>query len=459
MSRWYLGFALAASLATSDLHLTTLPWAGQSDSIQSVAPAPWLREDPADSLYRIAREALNKGQFSRAATLFGDLVRKFPKSGYAGDALYWQAFAQYRTGGNDNLKKSLELLEVQRSRYATAATRGDGEALAARIRGVLAKQGDPTSAESVMVEATAATEPGGQVRPGKGDCEDESDVKVAALNAVLQMDASRALPLLTRVLARRDPGSVCLRRKAVFLVAQAAEGDAAKILVGAARNDPDAEVRKQAVFWLSQVDTPEAVAALDSIARRTGDPELQERAVFALSQQNDARANQSLREIAERKDMPRSIREKAIFWLGQSEKNGGSYLRGLYDRLDDDELRDKVIFGISQSNTAEDRRWLLEMAKSPKSSIELRKKAIFWLSQSGSSATELAAIYASVTEPELKEQAIFALAQCEDSTVVDRLVDIARKDPNPEMRKKAIFWLGQSDNPRAAQYIEQILND
>jgi len=42
--------------------------------------------------------------------------------------------------------------------------------------------------------------------------------KVAALNALLQMDADRAMPILTKVLERRDACSAGLRRKAVFLV-------------------------------------------------------------------------------------------------------------------------------------------------------------------------------------------------------------------------------------------------
>jgi HEAT repeat protein len=296
-------------------------------------------------------------------------------------------------------------------------------------------------------------------RAGRGDCDDDSDVKMAALNAVLQMDAERAMPLLTRVLARRDAGSVCLRRKAVFLVAQQESPQSEDILIGAARNDPDGEVRQQAVFWLSQVSSPKAVAALDSIAQKSTDPELQDKAVFALSQQSDPQARVALRSIAERKDVPRAIREKAIFWLGQSESGGGEYLRGLYARLDDDELKDKVIFGVAQSGKPEDRRWLLDVARDPKGPVELRKKAIFWLGQSGGSGGELASLYSALTERELKEQVIFALSQLDVPAAVDQLMEIAKKDRDPEMRKKAIFWLGQSEDPRAAQYIEQILND
>jgi HEAT repeat protein len=294
---------------------------------------------------------------------------------------------------------------------------------------------------------------------GDDSCDDDSDIKLAALNAVLQMDADRAMPLLTRVLARRDAGSVCLRRKAVFLVAQQHTEGTEDILLGAARNDPDGDVRGQAVFWLSQVHTPRAVAALDSIARKSTDVELQEKAVFALSQQNDPLATKALRDFAERKDVPPTVREKSIFWLGQSRDGGSDYLRALYDRLDDDELKEKVIFAVSQQHSPENSRWLMDIVRSTKSSIELRKKALFWSSQSGASAADIGAIYASLTDDELKEQAIFALAQTRDTAATTRLIEIAKKDPSTEMRKKALFWLSQSKDPRAASVIEQILNE
>src|SRR3712207_2845006 len=109
-------------------------------------------------------------------------------------------------------------------------------------------------------------------------------MKVAALNALQQMDEARARPVLRRPLARRDAESACLRRKAVFLVAQQKEPGTEDILLESVRSDPDPDVRRQAVFWLSQVGTERAVGALDSVLRFSKDPEIQEKAVFALSQ-------------------------------------------------------------------------------------------------------------------------------------------------------------------------------
>ena len=59
------------------------------------------------------------------------------------------------------------------------------------------------------------------VPPDDRDCEgSEDDTKIAALSALQQMDDARARPILQKVLAKRDAGSACLRRKAVFLIAQ-----------------------------------------------------------------------------------------------------------------------------------------------------------------------------------------------------------------------------------------------
>lgn len=469
MTRWILGFVTAAALASGTSFPVELSPAGEWTLTGNV-PAPWLAEDPADSLYRQGREALNRNQYRRAVELFSELSRRYPRSGYAPDALYWEAFARYRAGGADDLRQALIRLEDQKRRYPKAATAGDADALATRIRGELARQGDASAAQAVVREATEATSAGtgasasastsaGRSPKGDPDCDDDGDVKLAALNAVLQMDADRAMPLLTRVLARRDAGSVCLRRKAVWLVAQKRTDSTETVLLRTLGSDPDSEVREQAVFWLSQVPGPRAAAALDSIVRYSKDEQIQDRAVFALSQQDDPKAFEALKALAERRDASISIREKAIFWLGQSKSGGPAYLRTLFPRLENDELKEKTIFAIAQSKRPEDQRWLIEMAKDGRTSIELRKQAIFWSSQSGAGAAELDGLYRGLVERELREQVIFALAQSKDPAAVDKLIAIAKNDPDKELRKRALFWLGQSRDPRVADALEQMLQE
>jgi HEAT repeat protein len=273
------------------------------------------------------------------------------------------------------------------------------------------------------------------------------------------MDEERATPVLRKVLARRDPGSACLRRKAVFLVAQHQASGAEDLLLEAARGDPDPEVRGQSVFWLSQVGTDKAVAALDSILRVSKDPDIQDKAVFALSQQGSRRAQAALHAYAQRPDINESIREKAIFWIGQSgSTEDEAFLRSLYPKLQSEELRKKLLFSIAQTGSKESLAWLLDLARKRSEPLEIRKQALFWAGQQGATGADLAGLYDSFAERELRDHLIFVMSQDGDRAAADKLLEIARKDPDPELRKKALFWLGQIDDPRAAEALEEIIS-
>jgi len=272
------------------------------------------------------------------------------------------------------------------------------------------------------------------------------------------MDAERALPILKKVLARRDEASLCLRRKAVFLVSQHEGPETERILLDAARTDPDGQVREQAVQWLSQVDTPAAVAALDSILRSAGDPALQDKAIFALSQQDSPRARQALRDFALRAGVSSDLRQKAIFWIGQGDDpDRVGFLKTLFTQLRDIESRDKILFSMSQVEGRESQRWLLGVAGDVNENIELRKKALFWAGQSDIPATELFTLYEKMPSREMKHQLIFVYSQRDERAAVDKLFEIARTETDMELRKKAIFWLGQSDDPRVPAFLERLL--
>jgi HEAT repeat protein len=486
MFRVQIGIALAA-IATS--HWWTGGASASPDVVPQVQapeelpPAPWHQGDAADSLYRAARQALGRREFDSAADLFGRLPARYPASAYAPDAYYWQAFSLYRLGEEAGLRTALAALRTQRAKFPQAATQGDAAALERRIEGELARRGDRTAAVAVERAAAAAAPPAPAAptspaspeapdapeapeppdapdKPHKdNDCgSDDDDIKIAAVNALIQMDSEKARPILQRILARRDAGSACLRRKAVFLIAQGDGEGTEDILLETTRSDPDPEVRGQAVFWLSQVGTEKAVTALDSILRRSTDRELQEKALFALSQHESPRARGALRSYAERADVPESLREKAIFWIGQSDDaESGAYLRALFGRLQSQELRKKVLFSISQREGRENQSWLLTVARDAGQPMEIRKQALFSAGQAGVPASELGALYDNLSDRELKEQLLFVLSQRDDPAAVDRLLSVARKDPNPELRKKALFWLGQSDDPRAAKALQDII--
>jgi hypothetical protein len=58
---------------------------------------------------------------------------------------------------------------------------------------------------------------------------------------------------------------------------------------------------------------------------------------------------------------------------------------------------------------------------------------------------------------DVREQAVFALSQQPRDAGVPALIRIARTHPEPAVRRKAIFWLGQSGDPRALALFEELL--
>ena len=474
-----------AALARADIHLQGVRMSGRFDfdddeDIRVSAPAAWAPQDAADALYKDARSALNRGRYAEAANLFGDVYGKYPKSAYAGDAYYYQAYALRRRGGESSLRKALDVLAEQKQKAPNASTRTDADELATRIRGDLARGGDESSAADIAViagragtppipptPATAPTPPTpptpaiagmGRGRGSRDRCDNDDDTQAAALSALLSMDGDKALPILKKVLARRDEGSLCLRRKAVFMVSQHESSETEDILLGAARNDPDQEVREQAVWWLSQVNSPRAVAALDSILRSSPDPVLQDKAIFALSQQEAPKARQALRDFALRHGVSEDLREKAIFWISQGDDPDRlDFLKTLYTQLKNESARDKILFSVSQVEGRESQRWLMQVAGDVNENIELRKKALFWVGQSDLPSAELFTLYEKMPSHEMKEQLIFVYSQRSEKAAVDKLLSIARTETDRELRKKAIFWLSQSDDPRVPDFIASLL--
>ena len=486
-------------------------------------PAPsWAPADTGDTLWRRGRIAISDEAWGDAAEAFRSLVERYPRSSYAGDALYWEAFALQRIGRSSDLRRAVRALERQKEDYPRAATYASGESstLLARVNGRLARGGDYEAAQSVAELAgsvaeltsgavqtalTAAAAELEKVRPElqaqlaeaqrelsqtsrsmsaheremamreremargrSGDlpegCEDrgEDDERVEALNALLQMNSEQALPILKKVLDRRDKCSEVLRRKAVFLVSQKRSDEAADILLNTAKTDPDRETREQAVFWLSQTNGERAVEVLEQILlRESPDAELQKKAVFSLSQSRSSRAQEILRDFVRRRDVDSEVRGEAIFWLGQRRGDENSaIIREIFPTLETQELQEKAIFSLSQSRSDANSRFLLAQAKDRRLDPELRKSALFWAGQSGVPVRDLGDIYdTAADDSELRNQVIFVLSQRRnDTAAIDKLLDIARREQDRELRRQAIFWLGQSRDPRVPKLLEEIIN-
>lgn len=417
-------------------------------------PEGWLPQDPADSLWRAAREALDDGNPRRAAELYRRLrtERRFASSSYRSHAFYWEAYARHRVGGASELRSALAALEGLRRAYPRFENMVEVERLQTRITADLAGTGDAAAATRQAEQARRAVTPSGQQCP-------DQEVRVTVVESLITMSSAQAMPLLKQVMANRNACNAPLREKAVFIISQKGSGEGEDLLLDAARNDPDPKVREQAVFWLSQVNSEKSLQAIEEILRTATDEKLMEQAVFAASQHRSARAAQILRDIATRSNAPHEARKNAIFWLGQS--RGGdvnTFMRELYGSVNDQELKEAVLFALSQNNDVNNADFLLDIALNGREPMEMRKTALFWAGQKRALPMDvLGELYGSVSDREMREAIIFTISQRNEPAAVQQLIDIARTERDVELRKTAIFWLGQSKDPRAVRFLGELI--
>jgi HEAT repeat protein len=442
---WGTAEAQQANARAGRLQAEATVLVGEVDSTVQ-APAPWIQEDPGSQAYTSAREALNARRYQEAAEAFARLRQDYPRSAYAADSYYYQAFSLSRVGGRSEYREARELLTTQMDEYPESSTYSDARDLYSRVESQLARGGDARAAANITQQA-------------QDPCGPDQEIRSSALQALLTMNSERALPILREVLQERDACSAELREQAVFLIAQHMDDEAVDILLDLAhRNpDPDPGVREQAVFWLSQVDTEEALVALEAILRESDDPEIQENAIFAISQHDSERSGQILREYAERSDVPADLKEDVLFWIGQS-PGGTEYLKSLWNTLEDPELKENVLFGVAQEESEENKEWLVARAMDTNEDPEVRENALFWAGQMGAfTIPELRELFNGFSDPDMKEQVVFVASQRSEPEAVDFLMEVAEDPENGEIRENAIFWLGQSDDPRVPEFLLRII--
>jgi tetratricopeptide (TPR) repeat protein len=444
------------------LCFAAVPVASQAQGVRAVRAAVVAIpiEDPADSLFRLGKQAVSDNDYRRAALLFSQVVNKYPKANVMPDALYWRAWALYHIGADQHSKGDLDealasIETLQKSYAKSSAATTDAVSLRAQIRSAQASLGDARAATDMATEAKGLT----QAKSCTGSKTDE-EMRIAALDGLMSMNADDAIPILKDVLKQRDPCRIELRKKAVWLLSQKRAPDAVSVLLDVARSDPSTEVRNEAIFWLGSSHSAAAVTALDSVLFSGADDEVRKNAIFALSQQKqDERARAAIRRAAEDERLSRDVRNDAIFYLGQAGIADLDYFKTLFRKTKDIELKKNIVFAVSQTRLPGASAWLLEMARDKSADIEVRKDAVFQAGQSKMiDFAQLAALYDDFKgDAEMQDQIMFVLSQRKEPAAVDKLMDIARNDSNVERRKQALFWLGQKNDPRVKQFIRDIV--
>jgi hypothetical protein len=208
--------------------------------------------------------------------------------------------------------------------------------------------------------------------------------------------------------------------------------------------------------WLTDVKADDSIAWLSSLAT----PEqkhLTDQALAAIAIHESAKATAVLESLAASAN-PLWLREKSGFWLGAGRGHDGYLVLKKLTGDPDPEFRKKLTFDLFVSHDPAAVDDLIRVAKSDQA-VAVREQAIFWVGQKAG-AKAVAMLKDTVeNDPEVgvKKKAVFAISQLPKDEAVPELLHVAQTNADPAVRKDAMFWLGQTHDPRALAYFEQIL--
>lgn len=366
--------------------------------------------------YAEGTRAINEARWSDAETTFTKIASQ--GGDRADAAMYWTAYAQNKEGQQ---AKALETCRELVHKYSQSRWINECGALRIEIQG---GSGQPVS-------------------QANGD----DELKLLALNALMQQDSARAMPAIQQIL--NGKGSEKLKERALFVLASSNSPEAQKLIGDIARGNSNPELQVRAVKMYAAIKGKQSVATLSDVYQHTSN-ETVKRAIlqsYLISGSQD-----KLLEAARAEQNP-MLSKAAIQELGAMA--AVSALTQLYHDTKDNQIKSGIIGSLVASGPR-GMDALSEIAKTEQDP-ELRRKAIRNLGIAGgaSAAPQLLKAYQSSSDPESKRSAIEGLFLSGDA---HDLVALARAEKNPELKQMIVSRLSVMHSKEASDYMMEILN-
>ena len=359
-----------------------------TDALERVHPR--ITFDRSRDLYSRGMDALDQRDYERALKDFDQYFKTAAekKEPRAEGALYWKAYALNKLGRRDDSLSALAQLEKA---YPTSRWLNDAKALQLEVKQASGQGGSPES-------------------------QTDEDLKLLAINSLMNTDAARVVPLLEKLLA--DPkASPRLKSRALFVLGQSRNQRAGDIIARYAKGPGNPDVQLKAVEYLGIYGSKENKQVLADVYASTNDPALK-RAV--LRSYTIAKDKDHLMAAA-KSESNVDLRREAIRQLGSL----GAHAE------------------LAQLYTSE-------------SSPELKKAIIQSLSmRRDKTADVLVSMYTAESDKTLKREMLRSL---QAQGAAKQLIDLARKESDPALKQEAVRQLSTMHTKEAQDYMVELLS-
>src|SRR6185312_3983775 len=407
--RWFLIF-LAGAIMVVSLRMPAEEPQPSPAAVQSAGSND-------GSLYADGTRAINESRWQDAVGIFDRVSRM--RGEHAEGALYWKAYAENKEGQPAN---ALSTCGELRKMYPQSRWLNECGALEIEIRG---KSGDPVLPQ---------TEP-------------DQDLKLLALNALMQQDQSQAVPILEKILAGNQPEK--LKSRALFVLAQSQSPQAETVIRQVAHGQSGPALQVSAIRILAAAQGKRANDTLADVYQHASDVHVKR----AILQSYLITGDSSKLLTAARQETDPELVRTAVRTLGAM--GAGQDLLTLYHATNSAQAKVDIInsFIASGHNGVAP---LTEIAQSEQDP-ELRRKAIRNLGIAGgkSVAPALVDTYQKNADVETKRAAAQALFLAGDA---HDLVTLARAEKDVKMKEYLVQQLSQMHDQEASAYMLEILN-
>ena len=378
------------------------------------AMRPVIMRGSADNLYERGLSALDGHRYDQALDYFTEVVAR--GGTHAEGALYWKAYALDKLGRRDDATAALADL---RKTYPNSHWLQDAQALEIQVK--------QSSGQRVSPES-----------------ESNDDLKLLALEGLVQSDPDRAFPILDRLL--KGPQTPNLKKRAIYVLALSNSPRSQQLLEQIARGssgNPDLQITAIQYLGRTGKDANKSQVLFD-IYNSSSDVNVKHEALRALLSNRD---KDHLLQIAKSDKSP-EMRQEAI--RDVAGLSTGQEMWTLYQSETDPNVKRTILDFISGST---DR--LIEVARTEKDA-NLRRSAIQRLGsvKAANASDALVQIYGSEQDPQVKRAIVDVLYNAHN---VKGLVDIGRKENDLEMKRTIVRRLVDMRSPEATPFLEEIL--
>jgi tetratricopeptide (TPR) repeat protein len=299
-----------------------------------------FRFDSGSGSYESGKNALDNHNYERAVEIFDKVIDAKNPSSRADGARYWKAYALNKLGKRDEALATLAELSKQ---FPQSNWLNDAKALQAEVQQA---KGQPVSPENQADE----------------------DLKLYAINALINSDADRAVPLLETLLANPKM-SPRLKERALFVLAQSRSDKAHDIVGRYAKGGSNPDLQLMAVQYLGTYRSKESRQLLSEVYASVNDVNVKRAVLRSYEMSRDV---EHLTAIA-KSEQNVELRREAVRQLGNlHDDQGTATLVSIYASESDKDIKSEILNSLASQGAV---KQLIECARK-ESDPELKRTAV-----------------------------------------------------------------------------------